>query len=65
MFNVQYSVNLTVQSTHINFSRRPVRTYTSSASLGSIQPRSNYCAINYSFTQSITVYNQVLIYTAE
>ena len=49
-FNVQYPVNLTVQSTYNNPPGRPVHTKTSSTSLGSIQPRNNYGAINYSFT---------------
>ena len=47
MFDVQYPVNLTVQSTHNNSPGKPVHTNASSTSLGSIQPHSNYCVINY------------------
>ena len=39
-----------IQSTHNNTPGRPVHTNTSSASLGSIQPCSNFYAINDSFT---------------
>ena len=44
---------------------KPVISNTSSTSLGSFQPRCNYCAKTIRSHISTTVYNQVLIYTAE